>query len=202
MSQSHIDQSIATLLDQLRQVQQKEVALKQSINVLAGSAGRPALFSESELGTSGTIASLRPDAFYGKPLGDSVKRILEMRDAAGLGPATVREIYDLLIKHQYQFTAANEKNAMDSLRISLGKTQFIHKLPDGSYGLLAWYPNLRQARATDDAGEADDEQQETEEPAAEPKSKTPEAGAPAAQAPEKTERVRVRTRPKGATTDA
>ena len=67
-----------------------------------------------------------------------------MRQATNQGPATVREIYETLTQGGYQFDAKDETNAMRGLRISLGKnTQKFHKLPNGVFGLVAWYPNLK-----------------------------------------------------------
>ena len=53
---------------------------------------------------------------------------------------------------------------MDSLRISLGKSSHtFHKLPNGQYGLLEWYPNVKppKKRGKSGAENADVQNEET-----------------------------------------
>jgi hypothetical protein len=73
--------------------------------------------------------------------------ILKMREASGLGPASVREIYEALSLGGYQFGTDKKESAIRGLRISLGKsTKAFHKLPNGSFGLMEWYPEIKPSR--------------------------------------------------------
>jgi hypothetical protein len=71
-----------------------------------------------------------------------------MRRQQDLGAAQVAEIYEALIKGGYQFQAKNDEVARQSLRNSLAKnTVTFHKLPNGRFGLLSWYPNAKAPKA-------------------------------------------------------
>lgn len=95
--------------------------------------------------TSASIGSLRTDHFYGKTLAEAGQIYLEMRKASGLGSASVNEIYDALKAGGYKFNAANDDYAKNGVRISLRKTPAIfHQLPNGDYGLSAWYGKTSQ----------------------------------------------------------
>ena len=84
---------------------------------------------------------------------------LDMRRAQGLGPATPREIFEALKAGGYQFETKNEITALIGMRALLRKnTVTFHKLPNASYGLLAWYPDAKAGKPFDD----DDETSEKE----------------------------------------
>ncbi len=155
----HFDQSIAALRETLREQEQKVVETKRLINALSEAAGRGPVFQDVDVVSHSTLTSIQPDTFYGQPLNTSIRTVLEMRKVAGLGPATVREIYETLLKGGFEFPRAkSEKSAMDSLRISLGKSSHtFHKLPNGSYGLLAWYPATKTSKGKAKTPVRDDE---------------------------------------------
>ena len=92
-----------------------------------------------------------------------------MRKASNLGPATPRQIYEALVEGGYQFEAKSKDIAMVGLRSNLRKnSKTFHRLPNGQYGLLSWYPNAKAAKPNA-AGNGDeaDEDEETETPTAE-----------------------------------
>lgn len=158
----HLDATIEMFREQLREQEEQARKTKRTINAICEQAGRPLLYPDADEDGPSGLDQIQADTFYGQRLNTSAKRVLEMRKAAGLGPAHVREIYDALVRGGYQFNAKTEKNAMDSLRISLGKSSHtFHKLPNGQYGLLEWYPNVKQREANskkitiEDAAESD-----------------------------------------------
>jgi hypothetical protein len=141
---------------------------KETVNTLCGAVGRPPAYTvESAAGTVPT--QIRSDQFYGQPLAGSVRTILEMRRAQNLGAATNREIFDSLTAGGYEFDTKNDDVAQKSLRNSLAKnTALFHKLPNGQFGLLSWYPNVKKQRpaaATPDEEEAMQEAAADEEEA-------------------------------------
>jgi hypothetical protein len=132
-------------------------ALLTTINVLRGRAGMP----PREPGTpspgapgggsggSATLTQIKPDTFYGKKMQTAVREYLEMRRSQGMGPAKPREIYDAITAGGYQFETTIVENAMVGLRALLRKrTQFFHKLPNGTYGMTAWYPHAKTAKGS------------------------------------------------------
>ncbi len=107
---------------------------------------------------SHTITQIKPDTFYGKKLQTAVREYLEMRKLQNLGPATPREIYDAITSGGFKFEAKDATTAMIGMRALLRKrTAFFHRLPNNSYGLTSWYPDLKKPKS----GEAAQEDQET-----------------------------------------
>lgn len=74
-----------------------------------------------------------------------------MRKAADLGPASPRDIFLALQKGGFAFDTANDSNAITGIRNTLRKaSQIFHRLPNGEYGLLKWYPNAKAQRQDED----------------------------------------------------
>lgn len=150
---SSFDATIAVLQDRLRLQEEKLTATKKLVNDLCRESGRDPLYPDAESGSAGTMTSIQADTFYGQPLNASARKVLEMRRAMGLGPATVKEIHQALEKGGYQFSTKNTQYAMDGLRQSLSKASHtFHKLPSGQYGLSVWYPSIRAKKERDDSG--------------------------------------------------
>ncbi|WP_298189315.1 hypothetical protein [Novosphingobium sp.] len=145
--------AIAALQSELSDLERKSKELKGTINVLCKHAGIAEMYPNLSSERNGTaITSIRADTFYGKPINTAAREFLEMRKAANLGPATPREIYDALIAGGFQFDTKSDQVALVSLRGNLRKnSKTFHKLPNGQYGLLSWYPNAKPAKNGDDS---------------------------------------------------
>lgn len=121
---------------------------KETVNTLCGVIGRAPAYRVDEA-ESVVPTAIRPDQFYGQPLATAVKTILEMRRAASLGAASNNEIYDALVAGGYQFNTKSEDVARASLRNSIAKnTVAFHKLPNGRFGLVSWYPNIKPSKSS------------------------------------------------------
>lgn len=172
-----IDSVIADLQTKLADQEAEVIKSKELINLLCSQYGRNPIYPDTELDQSSSTTSFAPDEFYGQSLSGSMRKILEQRKSTGLGPATPREIYDVLVDGGYAFDTENEQNRLTGIRVSLRKSSMIfHRLPDGKrYGLLDWYPKAkrRQHREDNQAGgdngagssvsEVDNEDEETED---------------------------------------
>ena len=111
-------------------------------------AGRPLVFEDVKVAQHAAVGPLKGDEYYGKGFQTVVRTILEARKITGAGPATVNEIYLAMTSGGYVFDAKDDENAKRGLRISLGKsTHTFHKLPNGKFGLLEWYPAIKPAKA-------------------------------------------------------
>lgn len=144
--------AIAALQSDLLDLERKARELKNTINVLCSHAGMQEMYPnvDNEVGAI-SIGSIKADTFYGKVIGTAAREYLEMRKAANLGPATPRDIYDALVQGGFQFDTKSEQVALVSLRSNLRKnSRTFHKLPNGQYGLLAWYPNAKPSKWGDD----------------------------------------------------
>lgn len=141
-----VDQVISELAAEITADEASLRKKKETVNTLCGAVGRPPAYA-LEITATALPTQIRSDQFYGQPLAASVRTILEMRRAQNLGAATNREIYDLLVTGGYEFDTKSEDIAQKSLRNSLAKnTALFHKLPNGQFGLLSWYPNVKKSK--------------------------------------------------------
>ena len=117
--------------------------LKKLVNELCGEAGiavRYPNIAES----NGATTAIRSDQFYGQTITAAIRNYLEQRKAVGLGAAGLNEIYLAVRDGGYKFESKNEDNAKISVGNTLRKSSSIfHRLPNGQYGLLEWYPSAK-----------------------------------------------------------
>lgn len=124
--------------------------LKKLVNELSGEAGLPIPFPNVS-DSSQSISSIRSDQFYGQALSSAVRNYLEMRRAANRGAATISEIHQALKAGGFKSETKDDDNAKNTLRISMRKNSSIfHRLPNGEYGLLAWYPSAKPEKDDSD----------------------------------------------------
>jgi len=135
--------TIEVLTNKVRAKEEEANKLKKLINELCTEAGIEIRFPDiSESGT--TLAGIRADQFYGLTLTAAIRNYLERRKASGLGAASVLEIYRAIKDGGYKFGAKNEEIEKISLSNALRKNSSIfHRLPNGQYGLLIWYPTAK-----------------------------------------------------------
>lgn len=149
----HVERTIEMVQAQIRDLENEVSAKKRTVNDLCGLIGAPPIYSDTTPSTEATDNNLRPDRFYGKPMATVVREILERRQLVGLGAVTVNEIYDEMLSGGFHFKTKNEENAKRGLYTSLGKnSQTFHKLPNGSYGLLEWYPTAKDTKNGNGSG--------------------------------------------------
>ena len=149
MSES-IKNAIEDLQVELRKHEEQVVTTKKLINQLCTYAKMPAMFPESELEVTTTVVNVQRNSFFGRPLTTCVRDYLEMRKRARLGPASLNDIFDALKAGGYDLQTVSAKGEADQKRgvaISLGKNSvtFI-RLPTDDWGLLEWYPNVREKK--------------------------------------------------------
>lgn len=144
-----VDQ-LAEALRRLTDLEQQVVKTKKFINQCREFLGQPPQFLDVDLESLSALAAPRSDEFYGQPLAQVVRTILERRRLANLGAASVPEIYRAMKEGGFHFNTKNESNAIRSLRNSLAKnTAAFHRVPNGDYGLRDWYPKIRERRASE-----------------------------------------------------
>jgi hypothetical protein len=142
-----VQQTIELVQKQIVDIEADLLEKKRMVNSLCGLIKQPPMYADADLLVSKSLGTMRSDEYYGQPLATAVRLILERRKAAGMGPATVNEIYDTLLKGGFEFNTANDDYAKRGLYSALSKnTSTFHRLRNGSYGLLAWYPNAKEAR--------------------------------------------------------
>lgn len=151
VTNANLEATIQSLVQVIEQDEVQTAENKRTVNRLCAKAGKPPIYPDADRAAGGAqLGGIRPDEYYGQPLASAIRMILEARKASGLGAATVREIYEALIKGGFRFEAKDE-NAVRGLRQSLSKNSVtFHKLPNGTYGLLEWYPGAKAARPGED----------------------------------------------------
>lgn len=176
-----MDEHLLKTLDQAkRKLSEQEAAVvstKKFINQLCEFGGVPPLYANVEPASNGSgLGSIRADTFYGKSVTTAAREYLEMRRGSGLGAASHTDIIDALKTGGFDFTSisADETVAQRGVAITLAKNSSIfHKLPNGNWGLLIWYPEAkeRKQKRSDDNGkppaEPTDPITEAKEPASE-----------------------------------
>src|SRR5437870_11151705 len=143
-----LEAAIDVALAKIAELDSQTAEHKRTVNGLCRLLSRPPMFPDTDPTSN---APLRDDEFYGRPLATAVQEVLERRKRAGQGAATVAEIYDTLVRGGFHFSTKNADNAKRNLYTSLQKNMKFHRLPNGSYGLTEWYPNVRKARDDQDS---------------------------------------------------
>ena len=151
--------AIEALERDLQEAIQKTLEIKRAINTLMKHAGGEPKYADVDSNRTEASVVIKADRFYGRKLIPAIREYLELH--RHLGPATPREIFDGLKRGGYSFGTANEANALAHLRSTLRKSPgTFHRLPNGnSYGLLAWYPDVRKSKGAnreDDIGMTED----------------------------------------------
>lgn len=150
-----LDQAIEEIVGQIGKLEADIRDKKNTVNTLCGVAGRDPMYT-LDAPEAAVPNRIRSDQFYGQALATAVRTILEMRKQQNLGAATVKEIFEALSAGGYTFNTKSDDVAHASLRNSLSKnTVTFHKLPNGRFGMLSWYPNPKSARAAANNGAAD-----------------------------------------------
>lgn len=146
MAEYH-EKAIADLQAKIKGGEAELAGLRQAVNQLCQLANIDPIYSESKIHPETEQTAIQPDTFYGQPLNGSMKKVLEMRKAANLGPAAANEIYEVLRRGGYRFGAKSRENAIRGVRVSLSKsTHTFHKLPNGWFGLREWYPDIKDRK--------------------------------------------------------
>jgi len=134
-----LDQAIEILRQKISAKEDEVNKLKRVVNGLCADDNRPPLYPNVS-SDSVTASQLRSDLFYGQTMAGAARQFLEMRKSSGQGAASVEAIYQALKTGGYSFDTKNEENAKTGVRISLRKNSgTFHRLPNGEYGLCAWY---------------------------------------------------------------
>ena len=117
--------------------------LKKTVNELCAEAGLDIRYPGISDGAAAQ-SEILGDAYYGQTLTAAIRNYLERRKASGLSTATVQEIHKAIKEGGYKFDTENELNQKISVGNAIRKTSSIfHRLPNGQFGLLSWYPGAK-----------------------------------------------------------
>jgi phage-related minor tail protein len=139
--------AIEALRSELLEQEEAVNETKKMINALLRRMEKDPEFPEVESGQMQMRlgGTMRADQYYGKPFATAAQEFLERRKQA----CSADEVLKGLEQGGFDFKALGwkEKDRLRSLAISLAKNnQKFHKLPNNTFGLLAWYPNVTTER--------------------------------------------------------
>ena len=138
-----LEEAVQELLSNLQNQMNQVAETKRAINVLNRTMGKGDMFPDESPERVGAM-KLRADQFYGRPLATAVQEFLELRKrSTGEQACDASEILKALDDGGFDFKAAGwrDNDRLRSLSISLAKnTKVFHRLPNGLFGLLVWYP--------------------------------------------------------------
>lgn len=164
----HILKTIETFEAKIVEHEQEIFKLRSAVNQVCAVAGMEPKYQLDDAGTASaatgkTLGTIKADEFFNKPLATAVRNALNMLRAAGKAPASVEQIYDVLVQGGFDFGAKRDP-AIQGLHVSIGKNSALFsKLPNGLVGVKDWYgdaPRPRGRGAKDANGkQGDDEQQ-------------------------------------------
>lgn len=150
--------AIEVLLGKLEEQARSILETKKMINSLRQMNGETPLFNEAELQANDSAGPSRPDMYYGKGPATACREYLEWRKQA----CTAEEILKGLGQGGFDFKAVGwneEDNRLRNLAISLAKnTAMFHRLPNGTFGLIAWYPDVAKKKTKEKGADTDGEQ--------------------------------------------
>ena len=160
-----LDQAIDEIVGKIAKLESEIRDQKKTVNTLRAVAGRDEMYT-LDAPEEAVPSRIRSDQFYGQALATAVRTILEMRKQHNQGAATINEIFDALTAGGYTFNTKTDDVGRASLRNSLSKnTVTFHKLPNGRFGLLSWYPNAKTSKpasnGTGSSNEMPEEETET-----------------------------------------
>ena len=147
MDAEHVSRTIEMVQSQILNLEKQLSEKKRMVNGLCALVDRPAVYADTDPSAEMAVG-IRSDEFYGRPLASVVKAILQKREAARLGAASLDELYDAMIRGGFKFEAKNDGTAKRSLAISISKNAAFHRVPNGNIGLTAWYPEAKRGNGT------------------------------------------------------
>jgi hypothetical protein len=172
--------AVDAMIDLVEQKAKELADLKRATNVMCRQLRRPEIYDEVEETVVGGMVRLKPDQFYGKTPIIAAREYLDMRHEA----VRVEEILEALVRGGFDFAAQNwpQKERFRLLALSLSKNSVIfHKLPNGMYGLLKWYPDRERDR-NEGAGKLEPKKVQTKVPTKEQAANSSAKPAPPSQA--------------------
>jgi hypothetical protein len=143
------DEAIRELVAEIEAKGREIAELKKTVNFLRQRDGLEALFPDTEpTEGGGGVGTIQPGQFYGKSPITAAREYLEMKGKGKV--ALPDEIVAALLRGSFDFKAQgweSEANRVRNIAISMGKnTAIFHRLPNGYYGLVKWYPELAKKK--------------------------------------------------------
>jgi hypothetical protein len=160
----NMSEHVLKLIEELQaEVSKAEESIRPNkvlANQLCERAGIAPIYPDvGDQSSASVLRGIRRNAFYGRPLSACIREYLEMRVNLPVKEATLDEIFAALKEGGYDVKASGptEEDQKRGVSIALGKnSQTFHRLASGDFGLVGWYPNIKEKKAKNgDAAKAD-----------------------------------------------
>lgn len=143
----HIQKTLDDALAELKKHEEAVLFSKKFINQLCNFGKLPIMFPDLDEFQSAQKSAVRRNSFYGQPLATCVGQYLEWRAASGLvREAKLDEILGALKDGGFDLSTVSKDpdGQKRGVAITLSKnTNKFHRLPNGDFGLMVWYPNVK-----------------------------------------------------------
>ena len=144
MADDRLLAAIEAIREQVAELSAEIADAKRTANSLAKRAGLAPIYNDADAPAATASLAIRADAFanFSAP-STAARAFLEARGQT-VGSATVEQILDALKRGGFAFGPGIDPE--NALRIALGKDALVRRLPNGTFGLEAWYPQARKER--------------------------------------------------------
>jgi hypothetical protein len=170
-----MSEHVLKLIDELKaEVSEAEEAVKPKkilANQLCERANIALAYPDVNSEKASPVNAIRRNAFYGKALSTCIREFLEMRANLAIREATLDEIFEALKIGGYDLKTSGptEDDQKRGIAIAMGKnSQTFHRVFSGDYGLLAWYPNIKERKPRNGDAAKAGESAKVEQPPATP----------------------------------
>lgn len=143
MSNDVLIPAIEKLTKELEELLRQVTKKKELINALHESMGQDPPYGDVAADAGQGTGTIRPDQYYGRPFATVSKEYLELRKRS----CGAEEITRGLEQGGYDFRNWKEHDRVRLVAVNLAKnTVVFHKLPNNTFGLLAWYPEVAKPK--------------------------------------------------------
>ena len=143
----HFSKTIEAIRADVTRLEADVAHKKKMVNELARMAGLDPIYAVTEPAADNGVGHVRSDMYYGQDMAEAVKDYLRRRKAAGSGATSFDELYEALRSGGYAFDTKTPGGEKRALRICLAKNAAFHKLPNESFGLMEWYPAVKEKKS-------------------------------------------------------
>jgi hypothetical protein len=143
---------LEAMIQEVESAEQELVGLKKAANAFArrGQMDLPYPDADASSPSRSGATMIRPDLFVSFSAPAAAARAFLEHRGQQRGAASIDDIFDALRRGGYSFDTRTDNEAKGALKVALAKDFNVHKIDNGaygvSYGLLSWYPGLRERR--------------------------------------------------------
>ena len=142
MPDDRVQGAIDFLVEEVTKLLLEVAEKKRAVNTLCNTIGISPTYGDVETSQAEGPRVFRPDQFYGKPFSTAAQEFLATKKMA----CSAEEVTNGLERGGFDFPWKGE-HKIRNVAISLAKNTYMFaKLPNNTFGLLEWYPEVKKKR--------------------------------------------------------